>query len=158
MSETDAATETETRKRWPLPANTQQVLQLILATGNTSFTDDQEHQVAGTPDKPGPILPCDGWDLVAMTMNGLLGGERISLMTTRAGRHFAQHGNLATFDNALTDVNLLAWGRGEIDYLEQELLEAIDAFHHEIPLTRAEALIVLLKKGVVTPAEARRDV
>jgi hypothetical protein len=149
---------TETRQPVPLPTNTQQVLQTILAAGNASYTDHEGRQVAGTPAKPGEVLPGNPLGLLNMAANGLLGGERLFMVTTRRGRHFARHGSLAAFDDTVTDIDLAAWGRGEIDYLEHELLEAVDTFLHRVACTRGEALVLLLKAGVVTAAEARTDV
>jgi hypothetical protein len=149
---------TETRQPVPLPKNTQQVLQIILAAGNASYTDDEGRQVAGTPAKPGAVLPGNPLGLLNMAANGLLGGERLMMMTTRAGRHFARQGHLAAFDDSVTDVDLARWGRGEIEYVEHELLEAVDTFLHQVACTRGEALVLLLKAGVVTVAEVRTDV
>jgi hypothetical protein len=159
MHETAApAPETAQNLRWVMPANTQQVLQLILEWGNVSYTDAEGRQVAGHWNRPGPILPCSGPDLIAITSNKLLTGERELMMTTRAGRHFTKHGSLLTFDDRLMDYDLAAWGRGDIDYQIDELAEGVEGYLHELVITRGEALIVLLKTGVISVAEARRDV
>jgi hypothetical protein len=155
---TDAAPETKALLRWAMPVNTEEVLQLVLVHGNTLIDDGGEHLVAGTPAKPGAVLPCSGNDILTMAMNGLLTGERGLMMTTRRGRHFARHGSLETFDDRLMDYDLAAWGRGDIDYQIDELTEAVEGYCHELVLTRGEAMIVLLKKGVITVAEARTDV
>jgi hypothetical protein len=141
-----------------MPANTQQVLQVVLEHGNTLIDDGGERLLAGTPAKPGPILPCSGNHILTIAMNGLLDGERGLMMTTRAGRHFAKHGSLETFDDRMMDYDLAAWGRGEVDYALSELTEAVEGNLYELVLTRGEALIVLVKKGIVSVADARRDV
>jgi hypothetical protein len=145
-----------------MPENTQQVLQLILAHGNVCHTDAAGNELAGDGIRHrGPMLPCTGNDVVTLAANGLLGmpsGRYPVMCTSRRGRHYAKHGSLQTFDDRVTDLDLRAWGRGEIEYDHHELLEAIETFQHEFVLSRGEALIVLLKKGVISVAEARRDV
>jgi hypothetical protein len=65
---------------------------------------------------------------------------------------------MAGFDDALSDVDLAAWARGEMDYLTGELLEAVDGKHALVVTSRREALDLLLAEGVITVAEARLDV
>jgi hypothetical protein len=159
---TEAAPDTAKCERWPMPANTQEILQLVLAHGNECHTNAKGEGVAGDGIRHvGPVLPNGGNDVLALAMNGLLSGSAgryPSMCTTRLGRHFAKVGTIAGFDDSLTDVNLPAWGRGDLEYDLDELLEAIETHHHELVLTRGEALVVLLKKGVLSVAEARRDV
>jgi hypothetical protein len=109
---TDAATETTTPLHWAMPANTPEVLQLILAHGNECHTNAKGEEVAGDGIRNcGPVLPCSGSDALAMTMNGLLngsGGRYPSMCTTRLGRHYARAGTMAGFDDRVTDLDLRA--------------------------------------------------
>jgi hypothetical protein len=157
---TDAATEIETEASGPipLPECTQAALRAMLDAGGVAFIDDEDRIVAGTREQPGQTLPTNASEMLGITCRMLIAGERERLLLTRRGRHYARYGSLANFDDSVTDVDLAAWGRGEIDYLEQELLEAVDTFHHEIALNREEALAILMKRGVVTRAEARTDI
>lgn len=150
--------------RWPLAKNTSQVLQLLLSHGGTSYTDAEGNEVAGSPIKPGPILPCEPNDLLAMAGHRLLGMPGVVQLgpmfcVSRRGRYYAKHGSLAGFDeSASADMDLQAWARGETELDFDEMIAAVEAHLGEVVLTRGEAIVVLLKKGVVTVAEARRDV
>jgi hypothetical protein len=160
-TQTTAEPPTGPHLTWKMPANTPEILRLIMAHGNTCFTDPTGREVAGTPDNPGPFLPCSGADASSIAANRLTSGatgKYPGMSTTRGGRYYAQHGSLAGFDDTTTDLDLAAWARGDLNYSYDELFEAVEAFHYEVVSTPAEALIVLLQKGVITPAEARRDV
>jgi hypothetical protein len=160
----EAATEFEAKAppRWPMPANTQEILHLILAHGNECHTNAKGEEVAGDGIRHvGPVLPNGGNDVLALAMNGLLGspaGRYPSMCTTRLGRHVARTGTTAGFDDSVTDLDLAAWGRGDLEYDFDELIEAVETFHHELAISRAEVLVVLLKRGVVSVADCRRDV
>jgi hypothetical protein len=158
----DAATATATEHDQPtlqLPENTAAVLRQILDAGGVChLSDDDTTIVTGPPEKPGQPVPVSVIDMLGMVARMLVAGERMLILTTRRGRHFARHGTLATFDESTTDVDLPAWARGSIDYMSQELFEAIEAHHYRVALTRAEALEILINLGVVSAEEARRDV
>jgi hypothetical protein len=89
---------------------------------------------------------------------GLIAGEYDILMLTRRGRYLALNGTMAGFSDETTDVDHAAWGRGEIDYLTSELLEAIDGRFARVATSRREALDFIIEHGLITAAEARQDV
>jgi hypothetical protein len=157
MTHTETDTATETEQPAQLPECTQAVLRAMLDAGGTAFVADEDCIVAGTREKPGQVLPCDAAQALLIASMMLIAGERERLLTTRRGRHFARAGTMAGFDDSVTDVDLAAFGRGSIDYMSDELIEAVEAYHHEIVLTREDALALLLRKGVIPPAEARTE-
>jgi hypothetical protein len=146
----------------PLPENVQEVLRVILDAGNTvPLPEDGDDLIAGPPGTPGRPVPCTVIGMLAMVAKGLVRGERDRLMTTRRGRHLARQGSMAGFDDSVTDIDkdaLAAWARGEVDYLTDELGEAVEIWHHRIVLTREEALDRLLVNGVIPIEKARLDV
>jgi hypothetical protein len=161
---TDAASDTATEsddepfRPAPLPDNLQEVLRIVVDGGNTCFlADDDKTILTGTPERPGPVVPCTVVDMLAMVAGALLAGERGLFLARRRGRHIAQHGSLDTYDDRLVAEDLAAWARGTTDYPEAELLESVEARHHEIALSRKEALEYLIERGVVSAAEARQD-
>jgi hypothetical protein len=157
MTEPDTATDTDIRRSDPPPEHAPQLLRAILDAGNVAFLDEANKRIiAGTPDRLGQVMAI--LDVLLCVPWGLVAGERNKIMLTRLGRHVARHGSDAGFDDSTTDVNLAKWARGEIEYLTLELLEAVDAYYARIVLDRREALDLLLEKGVVTAAEARKDV
>jgi hypothetical protein len=140
------------------PSNVREVLRVLVEAGNTMFLDDAgTTMMTGTPDRPGRVVPCTIIDPMAMLAAGLLAGERGLFLARRRGRHIAEHGDLSTFDSRLVAEDLAAWARGVIDYPEAEVLESIEAQHYEVALDRAEALAILIAKGVVTAEGARVD-
>jgi hypothetical protein len=151
-------TEIETRRPLPLPHGAQHMLRILLDAGGVGFIDERNCVVAGTPSRRGRTAPGDARDWLTMVARGLIGGERLLVILTRRGRYFALHATLAGFDDAVTDVDLAAWGRGEMDYRTGELLEAIDARFARVVTDRRQALDLLLDEGVITVAEARQDV
>ena len=154
----DAATETEQDQPEPLPESTRRALQMMLDAGNTAHVDERERIVAGTPDKPGEVLPCDASEMLLIACRMLIAGERTQLLTTTRGRHYARIGSMDGYDGSVTDVDLAAWAKGTIDYTEAETLAAIEAYHFRVALTRAEALEILINLGVAAAGGARTDV
>jgi hypothetical protein len=158
------ATDTEIQTDKPLvpdflPGNVHEVLKIILDAGNATHLDEQDRIVAGTPGQPGRPVPTTAADLMAMVASGLVAGERGLILTTRVGRHLVSHGALVRDEDiALNDVDLAAWGRGATDYLQTEVLEAIDAEYARVAVTRRDALDIVLQEGLITEAEARTDV
>jgi hypothetical protein len=140
------------------PVNVQDVLRAIIAAGNVAHMAEDKEVRAGPRGGRGAPLPLGMAGVLAYVTSGLLAGERFRLLTIRLGRHVARTGGEAGFDDSVTDIDLAAWGRGEVDYLTTELVEVIELHHHRTALTRRDALFVLLIEGVVAPADARRDV
>ena len=150
---------------WPLPNNAQQILETILAHGGVTYTNAEGNEVAGSPLKPGPVLPCSPNDMLALAMNRLLGNPAVVqlgpvMCVSRRGRWYATHGTVAEFDESRADdiSCLQSWARGETELDIDEMIAEVEAHLGEVVLTRGEALILLLQKGVITPAEARRNV
>jgi hypothetical protein len=150
----DTATHTEPFEPALLPENLAEVLRTIVEDGNTAHLD----AVTIRTGTGRPVIGCTVVNMLAIVQAGLMGGERDLLLTTRRGRHLALHGSLADLDDTVTDVDLAAFGRGEVDYLEQELIEAIDGRFGWPATSRPDALAYLIARGVVSAAEARRDV
>jgi hypothetical protein len=156
---TEVHTATEPHQPLPLPKGAQRLLRTLLGAGGTGFIDEKNRFIPGTQSRPGQAVRGASREWLTLVVRGLLGGERGLLMVTRAGRHFAATGVLlADEEIATTDLDLAAWGKGEVDYLSSELLEAIDGRFDRVVTTRREALDLLLQEGVVTVAEARQDV
>jgi hypothetical protein len=156
MTDIETAAHTEPCEPAPLPENLAEVLRTIVEDGNVARLDDNMATICTGTGRP--VIGCSVVNMLAIVQAGLMGGERDLLLTTRRGRHRALHGSLAGFDDTVTDVDLAAFGRGEVDYLEQELLEAIDGRFGWPATSRQDALEYLIERGVVTAAEARRDV
>jgi hypothetical protein len=154
----DTGPDTEPRQPLPLPRGARLMLRILLDAGGTGFIDGTNRVVSGTPSRPGRIAPGEPNDWLALVAKGLIGGERRLLILKHRGRHVALHGTMANFNDTTTDVDLAAWGRGEMDYLTGELLEAIDARFARVATSRPEALALLLDEGMITVAEARQDV
>jgi hypothetical protein len=57
-----------------------------------------------------------------------------------------------------TGVDLAAWARGQKDYLPPELFKAIRGKFNVQLSQRRDAIELLIKEGVVTAAEARKDI
>lgn len=55
-------------------------------------------------------------------------------------------------------VDLAAWGRGQKDYLSQEVFKAIRGKFNAVLSERRDAVDLLIKEKVITAEEARRDV
>lgn len=55
-------------------------------------------------------------------------------------------------------LDLAAWARGQKDYLPPELFKAIRAKYNVQLSQRRDAIDLLIKEGVVTAAEARKDI
>jgi hypothetical protein len=161
-----------TASEW-LPAETREQLRTILEHGNSAFTEailDERGEdivtltiIAGTRANPGLIIEVvtetSKPPVLGAVFAGLVAGERHQINLTRTGRHFVRTGELAQDEDiSTTDVDLAAWGRGQIEYLTSELLEAVDAILHRVATTRAEALAEIIDAGVISADEARTDV
>jgi hypothetical protein len=134
------------------------MLRVLLDAGGVGFLDEPNRRIiAGTPSRPGRVVPGTVLDLWLLVPRGLIGGERGLLILRHAGRALARHGRVDVDNSFVTDVDLAAWGRGEVDYLKAELLYAVGLNYAECVSTRAEALKLLLQKAVITAAEARKD-
>jgi hypothetical protein len=155
----DTATPAEPFEPALLPENLAEVLQTIVADGNAARLDDDDTTIR-TVRTGRPLIGCSIINTLAIVQAGLLGGERDRLITTHRGRYVARTGSLAGFDDTITDaVGLLAsWARGEIDLLEQELIEAIDAKFGWPATSRKDALKYLVERGEVSADEARADI
>jgi hypothetical protein len=57
-----------------------------------------------------------------------------------------------------TGIDLAAWARGQKDYLPPELFKAIRGKYNVQLSQRRDAIELLIKEGVVTAAEARKDI
>lgn len=55
-------------------------------------------------------------------------------------------------------VDLAAWGRGQKNYLFNEIQKAVRATYHAVLSERRDVLTLLIEQGVITAAEARKDV
>jgi uncharacterized membrane-anchored protein len=154
----DTETHSEPFQPAPLPENLAEVLRTIVEDGNTAHLEEDGATIRTGTGRP--LIGCTVVNMLAMVQAGLIGGERDRVLTTRKGRYAAAHGAAKGFDDSTTDVvnHLAAFARGTIDFLEPELIEAIDSRFGWPAISRRDALEYLIGRSVVTAAEARTDV
>jgi hypothetical protein len=156
---TDATAEIETDQPLPIPGCAQAMLKAMLAHRGIAYCEEDGRVMTGTPEERGQVLPCTATDGLIMMARGLINGERGRLLVTRVGRRFAADGVLVRDEEIqISDVDLAAFGRGTMDYLQHELLEGVEASLYQVALDRREALDAIIKAGLIAFSEARRDV
>lgn len=82
--------------------------------------------------------------------------KRQKLPETTAGLTFSDLTGEAEY--TVGTVNLAAWGRGKQQYIFGEVAKAIRTKFHKQVSERRDAVDFLIEQGVVSAAEARKDV
>lgn len=98
--------------------------------------------------KPGPKVATGEEKSPGLTWNGLTGQEEAEALTAKPAAPPSKPG----------EVDLAAWARGQKDYLFAEVRKGIRAKFGTVVTERDDAVNLLVDNGVITQAEARKDV
>jgi hypothetical protein len=112
--------------------------------------------------KISPPLALEKWDTVAhYEQDGVLydsHGNACDPALRNAPAKKPADAPAAAAPAAGTGIDLAAWARGQKDYLPPELFKAIRGKYNVQLSQRRDAIELLIKEGVVTAAEARKDI